>query len=91
LTDEDKNWLDDRFASIGQVIDLKLKPICDDVEDHKKTLYGNGGEGIKIKLDRVEQTLQGFKHSSKQRSALWIGAALAGVGGIINLLIGFIK
>lgn len=91
MTDEDKIWLDDRFASISEVINLKLKPICEDVADHKETLYGNGGEGLKIKLDRVEQTLKGFKQSSKQRSALWIGAVLAGVGGIINLLLGFIK
>ena len=43
----------------------ELKETRHDVEDHHKTLYGNGREGLKIRVDRIETS-----HSTAKK--LWI-------------------
>jgi len=43
-----------------------LKVTQEDVQDHHNTLYGNGREGLKIRVDRIE-TSQATAHK------MWVG------------------
>ena len=85
MTTDEKQWLDEKFSHMTDVIDLKLQPLRSTMHDHQKTLYGNGKDGIKTKLDRVERTLDSMKKSGAKRMGFWLAAALAGIGGIVNL------
>ncbi len=43
----------------------RVKHVVQDVEDHHELLYGNGREGLKIKVDRIET-------SQKVTTKLWL-------------------
>jgi len=85
MTTDEKQWLDEKFSHMTDVIDLKLQPVCAMVQENRKTLFGNGDDGLKTKLDRVERTLDSMKKSGAKRMGFWLAAALAGIGGIVNL------
>lgn len=59
-----------------------LKATQEDVQDHHNTLYGNGREGLKIRVDRIE-TSQSTAHK------MWI--AMVGVAGTVIAWIGLGK
>jgi hypothetical protein len=61
------------------------------LDDHSETLYGNGHPGLKVEVDRLNQIAKQDEASRKWRSALWAGAVLAGLGGLINLAVAFWK
>ena len=61
-----------------KVISERMQHVVGNVHDHHKVIYGNGREGLKIKVDRVE---------TSQRTAhkLWlmmVGTASAIIGWI---------
>ena len=74
-----------------EIFDLKLNPIMDKLSEHHETLYGNGKEGLKVQVDRLEQEAKRNAKSQAFRMTLWIGAVIAGIGGIINLAVGMLK
>jgi uncharacterized membrane protein len=58
----------------------RVKHVVADVEDHHDILYGNGREGLKIKVDRIET-------SQKVANKLWLmmiatGSAVVGWLGL---------
>ena len=59
-----------------------LKVTQADVQDHHKILYGNGREGLKIRVDRIE-TSQSTAHK------MWV--AMVGVASTIIAWIGLGK
>lgn len=87
MTESEIRWLESRFDGIKDTIELNLKPICDELHDHKETLYGNGKDGLKVIVDRIDQTIKGMKQSRKTRLALWLLAFGAGMGGAVNFII----
>ena len=56
-----------------------LKVTQEDVSDHHKILYGNGREGLKIRVDRIE-TSQSTAHK------MWL--AMVGVASTVIAWIG---
>ena len=83
------------LRAIGEVIaeklDDRLRPIQKSIDEHSETLYGNGHPGLKIDVDRLKESAKRSETSRAWRMALWSGAVLAGLGGIINLAIAFFK
>jgi len=84
LTHEEKE-------DLKEIFDLKLKPVLDRLTEHHDTLYGNGKEGLRVQVDRLEQDSKRNEKSKVFRMTLWGGAVLAGIGGIINLVMGMLK
>ena len=56
-----------------------LKVTQEDVRDHHKILYGNGREGLKIRVDRIE-TSQSTAHK------MWLAMV-----GIASTIIGWLE
>lgn len=55
-----------------------LKVTQEDVQEHKKVLFGNGREGLKIRVDRIETS-----QSTVQK--LWVTMA-----GVISTVIAYL-
>jgi hypothetical protein len=55
-----------------------IKVTKEDVQDHHKTLYGNGREGLKIRVDRIETS-----QSTVQK--MWVAMA-----GVISTVIAYL-
>jgi len=49
-----KVFLDDRFKAHQDLMNSRFDTIDRLVNDHQKTLYGNGSDGLKLKVDRIE-------------------------------------
>tara|TARA_R110002020_G_scaffold468876_1_gene693453 strand:- start:327 stop:572 length:246 start_codon:yes stop_codon:yes gene_type:complete len=56
-----------------------LKDTQEDVQDHHKILYGNGREGLKIRVDRIE-TSQSTAHK------MWLAMV-----GVASTVIGWLE
>ena len=70
-----------------EIFDLKLDPIISKLKEHHETLYGNGHDGLDKEVDRLSQQAKAAERSQGFRMMLWIGAVLAGLGGLINLAV----
>ena len=49
-----KIFVDEKFRSHEQLISSRFDVIDKLVNDHHVSLYGNGSDGLKLKVDRIE-------------------------------------
>jgi hypothetical protein len=62
--------------SWGERLDEKLEPILKMLENHEKSLHGNGTPGLIIRTDRLEQAEETRK---RHFLVIWGGIATVGV------------
>jgi hypothetical protein len=69
-------------------IEQKLDSFCTMSLDHDHFINGNGVEGAKVRIDRIEQVVKGIK---------WAGITIGGVllttitGGVIAMTVWWIR
>ena len=51
---EFKDFIDDRFEMNEKIVGARFDRLDEMTKDHHSTLYGKGGVGLKIKIDRIE-------------------------------------
>lgn len=64
-----------------------LDSFCERLEKHHHEIYGNGSPGLKIRMDRTEQTAD---KAAKSWAAVW-GAIVSVAGAIVAAVVGFFK
>ena len=88
LSNADWDRLDKRFdAQSEHIRDLFGKRI-DDLE-HK--VNGNSNSGLMKDVDRLKEQAKREERSQGRRIGFWLAAAIAGVGGLINLAMALLK
>jgi hypothetical protein len=60
---------------MSESLALEVREVRKDVQQIERHLYGNGKEGVLIRLDRLEQS----RLAMKDRVAIWIGPIVSGV------------
>lgn len=69
-------------------LESDMESQCDRISSLESHMYGNGKDGVLIRLDRVEQS----RLAGKDRLAIWVSPIVAGViAAIVGGLIAFIK
>ena len=69
-------------------IEQKMDSYCGMTADHDHFINGNGVEGAKVRIDRIEQVVKGIK---------WAGITIGGVlltsvtGGVIAMTVWWIR
>ena len=64
----------------------RLDDITDDVREIKAVVFGNGRDGLNMKVDRLEQQAERARISRTERVALYV-AALSGASLLVNTLV----
>ena len=68
---EIKECIDERFTLHEKIITVRFDRLEEITSEHHTTLYGNGSEGLKTKVERIETT-----HSTLHRVWIFVTAGV---------------
>lgn len=95
-----KRHIDDRFEAFQKFLnsmnvklgksETEIDNCKEDKEEIKDTLYGNGKDGLVIKVDRIHQSL---KRAGVMKKGTWtnIGIIFVCVGVVASIIIGVVS
>ena len=68
---EIKECIDERFTLHEKIMTVRFDRLEEITSEHHTTLYGNGSEGLKIKVERIETA-----HSTLHRVWIFVTAGV---------------